>query len=343
MDEFCKLASESEHQDIQHHGHSIRQIVSSVLSCVNPEPRFQDSEYYQFIQRLFKDDLHSLRDDVSVLTFNYDPYLEFLLLRAYDERQRVRGKDPNTPGHFDARNAINSGFLKMGNRSWLEMEGFCLLKLHGTIALPTRENRPYSSQDLFTTQDAVLDKVFSPLAPPAIAFPWELFDDKLRMRTDCFEHQPAFNEHFRGTWERAKREVASASKISFVGISMHHYLEHGLKFLFRDIKDEVQLVVANTDSTESGFLKVPKVWTSAAKIVSTIKRIAPALPLVTYYTEEASLKPSKFAGGIHSSALTVRASFEEFIQKEMNPIDQFLHDDVPRSIKVAKMWSAEPS
>jgi hypothetical protein len=39
----------------------------------NPEEHFEQSEYYSFIQALFKDDQTSLRDDIVVLTYNYDP------------------------------------------------------------------------------------------------------------------------------------------------------------------------------------------------------------------------------------------------------------------------------
>ena len=41
-------------------------------------------------------------------------------------------------------------------------------------------------------------------------------------------------------WERARREIAEASKLSFVGLSMHSFLEGGLRFLFSDRAANVQ-------------------------------------------------------------------------------------------------------
>src|SRR5689334_4963831 len=49
VDEFCKVASESADQEIQKYGHQIRRLAAVILSCVNPEKRFQNSEYYAFV------------------------------------------------------------------------------------------------------------------------------------------------------------------------------------------------------------------------------------------------------------------------------------------------------
>lgn len=73
LDEFCKLAGGFGYGD---EINGLRTLVRAVLGLFNPEDHFERSEYYAFVQALFEDDLVSLRDDVSVLTYNYDPYLE---------------------------------------------------------------------------------------------------------------------------------------------------------------------------------------------------------------------------------------------------------------------------
>jgi len=81
---------------------------------------------------------------------------------------------------------------------------------------------------------------------PPIVFPWELFDgDSGRfISEDGFifvkeakdsaakEKASLLFRHFVSIWENAKRAVSRADKISFIGLSMHEYLEDGLKYLF---------------------------------------------------------------------------------------------------------------
>src|ERR1019366_3940180 len=50
---------------------------------------------------------------------------------------------------------------------------------------------------------------------------------------------------FVSIWERARKEVEAADKISFVGLSMHEYLKLGLRYLFQDKQGPVEVVVAN--------------------------------------------------------------------------------------------------
>jgi hypothetical protein len=139
IDEFCKLAGGS---SFQKEINDLRCLVRAALGLFNPEDNFEKSEYYAFIQALFKEDLVSLRDDIAILTFNYDPYLEFLLYRALEQRWKVthRGKSilpspedlAETAEFHNTLNAATSGFHNCNNLKWLGNEStksnFCVLK-----------------------------------------------------------------------------------------------------------------------------------------------------------------------------------------------------------------------
>jgi hypothetical protein len=69
VDEFSKLASDANQEHVQ----NMKKLMRIVLSAHNPEEKFHDSDYYSFIQRLFRDDkLDELRSDITVITYNYD-------------------------------------------------------------------------------------------------------------------------------------------------------------------------------------------------------------------------------------------------------------------------------
>src|ERR1700723_486671 len=145
IDEFCKLAGGFNFlQEIN----GLRRIVRAALGLFNPEENFEKSEYYNFVQTLFKDDLTTLRDDIVVLSYNYDPYLEFLLLRALEIRQKVilRITAPAVVNDENTRkvaqmawqyHSVTSGFYPQTGQLWLnddkDKPAFCLLKLHGSI------------------------------------------------------------------------------------------------------------------------------------------------------------------------------------------------------------------
>jgi hypothetical protein len=133
VDEFCKLAGNNEKfsSDIR----ALKKLMRLVLCLHNPEDNFHKSEYYPFIQRLFKNDEPELRDDIVVLSFNYDPYLEYLISRAHRKRIEVHS---NSSMILKSFNAMNSGFASSNDTSWADQDGFSLLKLHGTIAMPTQ-------------------------------------------------------------------------------------------------------------------------------------------------------------------------------------------------------------
>jgi hypothetical protein len=328
VDEFCQLANDSNDEVAQDYGGAIRQLTGAVLSCVNPEKRFHKSEYYPFIQRLFKDDLCSLRDDIAVLSFNYDPYLEYLLLRAYKIRQEVRGSDPNQSVRQGSEketaimNAITSGFYKIGSDSWISDKGFCLLKLHGAICLPNPDFQPFSYEDLFEGDANVRSRIFSSQNPASpIVFPWELFKGGPTLRSGFCEQFPSIADNTRRVWQRAQREVASAAKISFVGLSLHSYLEFGLKNLFQNFEGEVQIVVANPDTVDSGHKGFVRPWTSAGKLVAVLKRIAPNLKRLEVRSATPLARSALLGSSTVGPTITLRNSFEEFIRREMDPLE----------------------
>src|SRR5881396_3549869 len=74
IDEFSKLAGAKYPKEVQ----ELKKLLRFVLAIDNPEENFTRSDYYVFIQKLFRSDLFSLRDDVTTLTFNDDPYLPYL-------------------------------------------------------------------------------------------------------------------------------------------------------------------------------------------------------------------------------------------------------------------------
>jgi hypothetical protein len=72
IDEFCKLAGGSKlHNEI----HGLRCLLRAALGLFNPEEHFEKSEYYSFVQKLFKSDQMSLREDITILTYNTIPIL----------------------------------------------------------------------------------------------------------------------------------------------------------------------------------------------------------------------------------------------------------------------------
>jgi len=119
---------------------NLKKVLRLVLGLHNPENEFTKSDYYPFIQRLFVDDLRSLRDDITIISFNYDIYLEWLLLRAFQTRGAAYGDSPegalNVNQSVVAR--ITSGFSGSSSalKALTEGDGFRLLKLHGMIAWP---------------------------------------------------------------------------------------------------------------------------------------------------------------------------------------------------------------
>jgi hypothetical protein len=318
LDEFIKLAQTA--VDGAGITHGLRSFVRAALGIANPESHFETSEYYRFIQSLFLDDLVSLRDDVAILTYNYDPYLEYLLLRALEQRWRLKDAGglsltPERQQQDVRRNEVASGFYNPRNPSWCDEEkggsGFCVLQLHGSIAWPIGQEEMVSYHTLFELDpSARAEKLFKNAFEPPIIFPWEIMNKDGFAKIDIFPFpgDRVLFQLFQGIWKRARREVLAAKRISFVGLSMHSFLKDGIKYLFAGKEGQTEVIVANTDNPSSPIKSV-NVWanlphTSAYTIFNVLKEFAPGI---------------KHAG-IHPGGMTLADDFDEFITKYMKPV-----------------------
>lgn len=333
LDEFCKLAGTS---PLKPSIDKLRGFVRAALGIFNPEEHFESSEYYSFVQSLFEDDLISLRDDITVLTYNYDPYLEFLLYRALRIRRQVRQKaesgyvvteaDRDEENEHERQlNAVTSGLHSHVNRNWLTpTDGkprFCVLQLHGSICFPDMIDQVADYETLFQVGPSQrAQKLFAGQAintAPPILFPWEIMDEK-GIVTDGrfpFNNNNAIRLLFHGIWERARREVQSAKRISFVGLSMHSFLKDGMKYLFDGKVGPTEIVVANPDNPPVIPIKPENLWanmphTSAYTIFNVLKEFAPEL-------KHAGISP----GVSYPGGMTLAHNFGEFITKYMRPIN----------------------
>lgn len=117
VDEFGMLAKGQMQKEVQ----ELKRLMTFVLGLVNPRYSY-DAAYFPFVNALFKKDSAVLRDDISILTFNYDPHLEFMIARGRKVRIEAAGawKDNIVP-----TSAILSGFLNDQKR-WHEDDGFFL-------------------------------------------------------------------------------------------------------------------------------------------------------------------------------------------------------------------------
>jgi hypothetical protein len=235
------------------------------------------------------------------LTFNYDPYLEVLLRRDYETRCEAKGKDPSDV----VLDAILSGFRSRLTEKLAEPGAFCLLKLHGTCALPSCHERddPCPTHDELFNPDPVMrfhtvssirfaDVGFSP-----IFFPWEIIssggrfvpEEKFRRAS----HRQSGSDKelfplFKAIWQRARKEVQGAAKLSFVGLSMHDFMKPGFCLLLNGKLGHAGLVVAD--------IKPQK---PAERLDRWLQGFCPDLQWT----------------------MRVRPSFAEFIQEKMEPLN----------------------
>jgi len=222
---------------------------------------------------LFHKGLFPLRPDISILTFNYDPYLPYLLAKAY----RIRCKVAGTKEDANVADAITSGFSSRNVGALEDGEDLCVLQLHGSIAWPCIRNGEHSiwHYDLFGTsvRERVEKLCFSEAsnAVPPVLFPWEAINDQgtlLDQKEFCLDDGPdrvcdrqggyigpiKLHQLFVSIWKRARIEVNFATKISFIGLSMHDFLNPAFLFLFSQRKADVELVCANKDHQKFGGL-----------------------------------------------------------------------------------------
>jgi hypothetical protein len=149
VDEFSKLASVANQEHVQ----NMKRLMRISLAAHNPEKKFHESDYYPFIQRLFREDkLEELRSEITVITYNYDCYLDFLLLEAFRHRQRISDHPHEINGYLCAK--LTSGFFDPAEKNdWAsQTEGFNYFKLHGSIAYG---NDGHFGHDTLFRKDAV--------------------------------------------------------------------------------------------------------------------------------------------------------------------------------------------
>jgi hypothetical protein len=329
VDEFCKLSQDG--QRFNKEVDALRYHIRAILGLFNPEDKFEKSEYYLFVQSLFNRDLVSLRDDITVLTYNYDPYLEYLLYRALKRRWHVNGVRNETDEHQNLLNSVTSGFHFYQSTDWLKVDGLSVLQLHGSIGrsidFETFFETPVDvrTATLLQLDDRTKTMCLSPdVRVPAtsdhvpILFPWEIMNEKGIVEKTHFTNacDVTFHPLFEGIWERAKREVQSAKKISFVGLSMHHFLDEGLRYLFEGKTDETEIVVANPDNEGSPSTTPATHWqrfpySPASVLTDTLNKVAPKMRRVGVL---------KGHGAASSGEITLVKDFSEFVRTQMRPI-----------------------
>jgi hypothetical protein len=260
---------------------------TSVVFAVHDPIRGQSNnqpDYVTFVQKLFNEQGHDLREDISVLTYNYDPYLEFVLSGQFKNRREVAGRDsPKIP------TALLSDFGDRDADGLLGGAGFCLLKLHGTSVLPCLDflNPRVTSaaiDSILTFTNVFEDRSRLPNAlkgeaarPPMISFPWERIAESgnftrndprresevFSLPLNCWKGRRKTSDHqlFRAIWLRGQREITDAEKISFVGLQPHGFLAPGLQFLFKKRAEKLkagdnmplEVVTANPDSVPEKY------------------------------------------------------------------------------------------
>jgi len=147
--------------------------------------------------------------------------------------------------------------------------------------------------------------------------------------------------HFKTMWENAKISVERADKISFVGLSIHDYLEGGLRYLLQDvgkIKDpkvracitegtydeakpkRVEVVVANPDNNQFKNAENRLHPSSlCGKVADLLKRVAPNLAYVRSSSEDDGIfRSTDTPDKVEDPDITPRLTFREFIEREMD-------------------------
>lgn len=244
VDEFCKLSKDS--PEFSKHVGEMRKLTRIALMAHNPEDSFEKSEYYPFVQRLYEPPLANLKRNTTVLSYNYDTYLDFVLWASMETRKKIAGKEFTT----DDRNSISSGLFDPNNPDWLKKDdSFVFLKLHGSICYPTTDffTTRYTYNSAFPPRKESsirFDSVFpkdSQVAQPKIIFPWEITKNGELIELDEFSKligqspsNPDYARYF-GIWQRAKNDIAKANRISIIGLNVHHFMNEGLQILFKDV------------------------------------------------------------------------------------------------------------
>jgi hypothetical protein len=217
-------------------------------------------------------------------------------------------------------NAVTSGFYNIQDTKWINEDeinpNFCVLQLHGSICYFADEAAGYDTLfDATPVERAkkLFKKSTEGILPPVL-FPWEIMTDKGFTEKSAFPQYPNLYPLFRGIWERAKREVQAANKISFVGLSMHPFLMDGLKYLFENKAGNIEVCVANPDNPKWIQGKRETYWInqphcSAYDIDQMLKGCAPHFVKMGWHEVE-----------LETGLITFANDFESFVKTQMKPI-----------------------
>jgi hypothetical protein len=112
--------------------------------------------------------------------------------------------------------------------------------------------------------------------------------------------------------------VQSAEKISFVGMSMHRYLLHGLKYLFQGKKGRVDVVVANKENdTLLNDRNKFHPWSLCRRVQEALYEVAPGMNFVQTFTQSNEAGPISNSEEQPECQVIPRSSFSDFIEKDM--------------------------
>lgn len=273
------------------------------------------------------------RNDVAILTFNYDPYLAYLLEKAVRIRCQVTGQ-ASTPGGY----ALSSGFHKRTLGAIEDADDLCVLHLHGMIAWPAKftNEKVIWFEDLFDTslKERIEKLCFSECAGtmPPVVYPWEIINEKGHFRSKeefCLIEEMDNQGHRQGgymgpvslydlfvaIWKRARKEINRAGKISFVGLSMHDFLNPAFQFLFAERRENAAIVCATKEHEHfrsAGHVEAHTNPRSPTfKLRRMLKELCPAITGV----------PNRGSSQIwidQGATVRVLETFREFIFNEMD-------------------------
>ncbi len=341
--DFATMDELSKHFFGGEHAAKIRELKKRMrlaLAFGNPfRTHYAISDYRFFIQKLFVNG--PLRQDVKILSFNYDPYFEWRLYRAFLSRWGAATHLIKPPTWMPR--AIHSGLDDANDLGWLGEEGFCHLKLHGACVFPTRDhNKPSMlpiqpnvsphleakylfAFNVFARLTSLCQPPLSNEEPPAI-LPWEIVHEtETKLLTES-EFKTAVGsdwQHcslyplFRGIWERARREVQSADKISFVGLSFGEYMEPGLRYLFNGKAGDIQMVIANRETPKfKGREEHPNSPSSRVYQMLT-ERCGLKARVFGSFSEFEATQVEDYRTEEHEPTMTCHEFFKDFIKAEM--------------------------
>ena len=295
------------------------------LDCTT---RQDDGDYLRFSRKLLGKGGTTLRDDVVVLTFNYDPFFEYLLEGLFSSRSDLTQQAGPLRIDTVQTDAIYSGFCAPGEVSWQKGERLRILKLHGSIVYPWQRTEGSAViqgevpvRCLFNGDThEVIEKLCSNNAePPPLIFPYEIVthegqlvgkaDFPLKERTPWRRDDYGFYDLFKDIWARAKLEVEAAYKISFIGLSMSDLMRPAMLYLFREKEGPVEVVVANPSN--QAFANADSAGSPCRRVHTLLMEATGAKIEIKHSGAERRLS------GERADTPTPRNSFSDFIENEL--------------------------